>query len=84
MESRSEKLSGDTGNQEPAITGQSAELRKMKYGYSLLLTEKTFTKRLLKKFDAEKLLPSKRRRRMLQWFRVLLEIYTTAWEVPYA
>jgi hypothetical protein len=29
----------------------------MKSGYSLLLIEKTFTKRLLKGFDAEKLLP---------------------------
>jgi hypothetical protein len=29
----------------------------MKYGYSLLLTEKTFTKRVLKGFDAEKLFP---------------------------
>jgi hypothetical protein len=29
----------------------------MKYGYSLLLTEKTFTGKLLKGFDAEEVLP---------------------------
>lgn len=29
----------------------------MKSGYSLLLTEETFTKRLLKGFESEKLLP---------------------------